>query len=245
MYNFSVRVTLSGSGSLDMHRLSSVLEQRQKVLRENRYLKGLEENILVYLAKQTHLLAFEQGETIIREGKPCQGLYVVETGRVKIYKISVSGREMIINFMGPGDSFNEVPVFDQDDNPANVEAVLDSQLWLIDAQALRKVIADNPQAAHQIIINLSQNLRMLVGMVAELSFYTVTARLARLLRQLPPEELSGATQNRLTQDDLAAMIGTVREVVARSLRELETSGAIRVEQGKIDILDSAKLRDWE
>ena len=228
-----------------MHRLSSELDHRQKVLRENRYLEELEDNILVYLADHTSLLAFVEGETILREGNPGKGLYIVETGRVKIYKISPSGREMIISVMGPGDSFNEVPVFDKKDNPANVGAVMESRLWLIDAQALRKVIAENPLAAQQIIFNLSQNLRMLVGMVAELSFYTVTARLARLLRKLPPEQLSGESNKRLTQDDLASRIGTVREVASRSLKELEMFGAISVDRGKIEIVDESRLIDWE
>jgi CRP/FNR family transcriptional regulator len=107
------------------------------------------------------------------------------------------------------------------------------------------VIAKHPPAAQRIIISLSQNLRMLVGKVAELSFYTVTVRLAKLLQELPEAQLSGSGSERLTQDDLAARIGTVREVVARSLKELETCGAIELQRGKIRILDEAKLVDWE
>jgi CRP/FNR family transcriptional regulator len=86
---------------------------------------------------------------------------------------------------------------------------------------------------------------MLIGKVAELSFYTVTARLARLLRQLSSKQLSGDNSERLTQDDLASRIGTVREVVSRSLKELEKNGAIDVQQGKIEILNREKLIDWE
>lgn len=138
-----------------------------------------------------------------------------------------------------------MPVFDQQENPANVGAVMETKTWLIDALALRTVIADHPEAAQQIIINLSQNLRMLVGKVAELSFYTVTTRLAHLLRALPENQLSGRGTYRLTQDDLAARIGTVREVVARSLKELETTEAIEMERGKIRIIEREKLMIWE
>lgn len=228
-----------------MRRLSSNQETRIDALRGNRYLRGLEERILADLARRTELLFFEADETIFLEGQVCRGLYILESGRVKIYKYSPSGREMIINVLGAGESFNEVPVFDQGDNPVNVGAVLDTRVWLIDARALRRVIADHPRAAQQIIINLSQNLRMLVEKAAELSFYTVTARLARLLRELSPELLAGSGNERITQDDLAARIGTVREVVARSLKELEACGAIQVERGKIKILDRDKLIDWE
>ncbi len=79
-----------------------------------------------------------------------------------------------------------------------------------------------------IVLNLTQNLRMLVGLVEELSFFQVTNRLARLISQLPQDQLVGSTSQRITQDQLAARLGDGREVVARSLRELERSGAIRV-----------------
>jgi len=133
---------------------------------------------------------------------------------------------MIINVFEGGESFNEVLVFNQLENPVNVGAILASRIWLIDALALRTVISDHPEAAQKIIINLSQNLRILVGLAAELSFYTVATRLARLLREIPWDQLSGSGTQRLTQDDLAARIGTVREVVARSLKELERCGQL-------------------
>jgi len=84
-----------------------------------------------------------------------------------------------------------------------------------------------------------------VGLAAELSFFSVTARLANLLRKIPQEHLTGGNSRRLTQDDLAARIGTVREVVARSLKELENHGAIEVNRGKITIVDRDRLIDWE
>jgi CRP-like cAMP-binding protein len=228
-----------------MHRIPSTPEMRIDVLRRNRYLSGLEERILAGLADHTRLQSYEVDECILREGSTCLGLYVIASGRVKIYRNSPAGREMIINVIEDGESFNEVPVFDGLENPANVDAVQDTSLWLIEAQALRDVVKDHPAAAQQIIINLSQNLRMLVGKVAELSFFSVTARLAKFLLQLPVEQLSGRSSERLTQDDLASSIGTVREVVARSLKELENAGAIQVQRGKISILDKEILINWE
>ncbi len=81
-------------------------------------------------------------------------------------------------------------------------------------------------------------------MVEELSFFQVTNRLARLISLLPPDQLVGSTNQRITQDQLAARLGTVREVVARSLRELERSGAIRVHRREILILDPDILQEW-
>ncbi|MCJ7717567.1 MAG: Crp/Fnr family transcriptional regulator [Anaerolineales bacterium] len=228
-----------------MKRVTSPREKRMEELQQNRYLSGLSNTILDCLVQNTHLISFEVEECIIREGQPCQGLYIVEFGRVKIFSVSPSGREMIFNVLEEGESFNEVPVFDQLENPVNVGAVLKTQTWLIDAEALRKIIEDHPEASRQIIINLSQNLRLLVDKIADLSFYKVTVRLSRLLRQLPRSQLSGSGQERLTQDNLASRIGTVREVVARSLKELEKYGAIEVQRGKISIISPEKLIDWD
>ena len=73
----------------------------------------------------------------------------------------------------------------------------------------------------------------------------MTTRLARLISQLPQEQLQGAREQRLTQDELAARLGTVREVVARSLREIERSGAIQVNRGQIKVNDQNRLLEWQ
>ena len=109
---------------------------------------------------------------------------------------------------------------------------------------IRTAIREQPEMAQAVIRNLSDNLRMLVNMVEELSFHQVTNRLARLIAHLPPDQLGGQTNPHITQDQLAARLGTVREVVARSLRELERSGAIRVQRRHIEVIDESVLRDW-
>jgi len=98
--------------------------------------------------------------------------------------------------------------------------------------------------ADAVIQALAQNLRHMIELIEELSFYQVTHRLARLLSQLPAEALDGQGVGRLTQDQLAARLGTVREVVARSLRELERSGAIQVKRRQIQVINKELLEDW-
>ena len=95
-----------------------------------------------------------------------------------------------------------------------------------------------------IVENLTKMMRHLVHLVSELAFYQVTHRLARLISELPDDELNGEANVRVTQDQLAARLGTVREVVARSLKELERSGAIRVENRRIHIKDADVLQQW-
>jgi len=98
--------------------------------------------------------------------------------------------------------------------------------------------------ALSVIHNLYNNLRMLLETVEELSFYQVTNRLARLISQLSVPQLEGVRGERLTQDEIASRLGTVREVVARSLRDLERRGAIEVNRGQINIIDQIRLLEW-
>jgi CRP/FNR family transcriptional regulator len=99
----------------------------------------------------------------------------------------------------------------------------------------------HPEFALKVLSNFGKNLRGLVRMVSEMAFYQVTNRLARLISELPVEDEAHPP---LTQEQLAAQLGTVREVVARSLKELERSGAIRVEDRRIRIADQKALSQW-
>ncbi|HBX69519.1 MAG TPA: hypothetical protein DEH25_09100 [Chloroflexi bacterium] len=228
-----------------MNRLSAKLPEKLKVLQDCRYFRGASESILLELASGTHLNRYETGEIIFREGEPCGGLHIVQNGNVKLYKISPNGREMIMRTFGDGDSFNEVPVFDGSSNPISVAALSQSKIWIVSCEVICQAMQKHPEMSQAIILNLSKNLRMLIGLVEELSFFQITNRLARLIYQLPDEQLLGDDHNRrLTQDELAARLGTVREVVARALKELERSGAIKIVHRQIQVTNESVLKDW-
>jgi CRP/FNR family transcriptional regulator len=169
---------------------------------------------------------------------------MIRTGSVKLFKVSPHGRELVVKVLEEGATFNEVPVFDNGTNPINVAALEDCEIWIIEAGLLQDCLYRYPEMAQSVILNLSQNLRNLLKIVEELSFFQVTNRLARLISQLPSEQLIGDREERLTQDELAARLGTVREVVARALRELERSGAIQVQRRQIRVADEKILREW-
>ena len=224
-----------------MQKLNASLEEKLDVLRANSYFSTLSDKVLQSLAQGTNLRSYERGEAICWQGDVCTALYIISRGSVKLFKLSPKGRELIIRVFGEGATFNEVPIFDEGANPVNVAALEDSHIWIVDAEVIRSGIRQYPEMAQAVILNLSHNLRMLVSVVEELSFYQVTNRLARLISRLPAEQLE---EQHLTQDQLAARLGTVREVVARSLRDLERSGAIRVERRQIQVLNEHLLRDW-
>lgn len=227
-----------------MNRLPTTHQQRLQAIQQCEYFSAAPPPILAELAEQTLLYAYSAGEMLFLEGDECAGLYMLKQGRVRLFKISPQGREMVINILESGATFNEVPVFDNGGNPVNAAAMVNSQIWVINAQAIREALAHNPNIAQSIILKLTQNLRMLVGKVEELSFYQVTNRLARLLVRLPEQQLHGSRQHRLTHDQIASRLGTVREVVARSLRELEASGAISLSREGIFIANRDTLLEW-
>jgi CRP/FNR family transcriptional regulator len=149
----------------------------------------------------------------------------------------------VLLIAGPGDTFNEVPVFDGGPNPASVEALEPTVLLLLPRSALLAMVETQPKLGRAFMRTFAVRLRQLVGLVEELSFKTVTGRVARiLLEQLPSSTGEPSDQShRLTQREIAAMAGTAREVAGRALKALEHQGAIRIERGRIVIIDRERL----
>lgn len=227
-----------------MNKIAAGQNQKITALRSCVYFSSLSEEALAGLCPNVSLLHFEPGEVICWQGEPCAGLYLIRTGSVKLFKLSPKGRELILRVIEEDTAFNEVPVFDGGPNVVNVAALEDCEIWRIDTFAFHRLMNENPELAQAVILALSSNLRKMVSMVEELSFHQVTNRLARLIVQLSAVQLEGQTNPRLTQDQMAARLGTVREVVARSLRELERSGAIRVQRRQIRVLNPDMLAAW-
>jgi len=200
----------------------------------------LSEEMLQEITGHMQLRGYERGEILFWEGDPCAGLHIIEEGSVKLYRISPQGRQYIIRVLQEGETCNEVPAFDGGTNPVNVETLEKSTVWMIDDETLRALVRAHPDFALKVLSNFGKNLRGLVRMVSEMAFYQVTNRLARLISELPAD----AARPQWTQEQLAAQLGTVREVVARSLKELERSGAIRIEDRRIHVADPATLSQW-
>jgi CRP/FNR family cyclic AMP-dependent transcriptional regulator len=223
-----------------MKLLEANLGVKLNTLRRNPYFDDLPEDMLKEIAEHMQLRSFERGEVLFWEDDPCAGLHIIEQGSLKLYRLSSQGRQYIIRVLQEGDTCNEVPAFDGGANPVNVETLEKSKVWMIDADMLRALVKSHPDFALKVLSNFGKNLRGLVRMVSEMAFYQVTNRLARLISELPTEE----PRPHWTQEQLAAQLGTVREVVARSLKELERSGAIRIEDRRIYIADDSVLRQW-
>jgi CRP/FNR family transcriptional regulator len=198
--------------------------------------------MLVRMATQH---TYERGQVVFFEGEPCTGLCIVQSGRVKVFKVSLEGREQILHVLGPGRTFNDVAVFDGGPNPASVRALEQTTLWIVDRVSMIALVHRYPILAMAVVERLAAMARHLVSLVETLSFFDVTERLARLLlsRDQEGDGLLGSDSRRwMTQEEMAAHLGTVREMVGRSLHSLEEEGLIKIDRHSILIQDVEGLR---
>lgn len=189
----------------------------------------------------------DRGELILLEDEPTQTVYFVVTGVVKAFKTSAEGKEQILCILRPGDSFNDVSVFDGGPNPVSAIAMSRVRLYGISKTDMETLLREHPGIALNIIKVLAGKVRHFVSLVEDLSFRHVTGRVAKLLLEYATngsEEGKGKSPRpRLTQQDMAAMVGTAREVVGRSLKALEEEGAIRMDRHRIAIVNREVLEE--
>lgn len=207
---------------------------------------GLTDAELAFLAQRTVSRRFGAGETVFAEGEPCTGLYVVESGHVRIFKSSAGGREHVLAIEGPGSSVAELPVFDGGNYPASVSAVDDATLLFVSKQDFQALCLEHPRVALKVLRVVGARLRRLVGIIEELSFTTVRHRLAAFLVRLA--KTSGARSASGLQvtlpgnnQELASQIGTVRELISRNLSRFQAEGMIRIDGRDVTIVDLKAL----
>ncbi len=207
---------------------------------------GLTDNELRFLAQRAILRQYSAGETVFSEGEPCSGLYVVESGQVRIFKSSASGREQVLSIDGPGSSIAELPVFDGGSYPASVAAISDATLLFVSKQDFQALCLAHPQVALKVLRVVGARLRRLVGIIEELSFTTVRHRLASFLVRLAQKEGKGTAEGveitvPVSNQELASQIGTVRELVSRNLSRLQAEGMIKIDGRSVVICDLKSL----
>ncbi len=189
----------------------------------------------------------QRGDLLFGEGDPCKGLYLVVSGKIRIFKLSAAGREQVLAIEGPGSSFAELPVFDGGSYPAAASASEDSELLFISRNDFQNFCREHPDVGLKVIAVVGSRLRRLVGIIEELSFTTVRQRLIALILQLV--ETNGTASKdgirlELTKShqDFAAELGTVREIVSRNLRRLDAEGFLDVNGRTIIVKDLEGLK---
>jgi len=219
------------------------------VLRQSPYFTALDDAALAAIAREVRPREAQAGEHILTEGEPCHGLYFVLRGQVRLVKTAADGREHVLRVLGPGATFNDIAVFDGGPNSDSAVAVGPTRIGYVPTATMQRLIERHPQIARDALKLLSQRQRSLGHVVEDLALRDVTARVARLLLGCIGThgdiiEKAGFACARITHQEIATMVGSVREVVQRALKELERDGAIALERSHIDIIDPAKLARW-
>ncbi len=183
----------------------------------------------------------EKGEIILLEGEPVEDLYFVASGVVKVFKTSAEGKEQILKIARPGESFTDVAIFDDGPNPTSAQAMTPVVLYGIRKNELKTILQSHSEIALNVIKVLAGQVRHYISLVEELSFKHVSGRLAKILLDYAGDKTT--PRPRLTQQEMAAMAGTAREMISRSLKALEEDGMIRLDRQRIVITDSKALKE--
>jgi CRP/FNR family transcriptional regulator len=202
---------------------------------------GLSDAALDRIARVSHVRTYTPGEIVIFEDDPCEAVYFVASGQVRVYRLSPGGREQVLAQLGPGQTFNTVPPFKPVSvNHASVEALTPTKVYVISCDDFRQLVGECRELAFAILEDFARRLDHLTGLVEDLSLRTVRGRLARFL--LDHADLGGVTRQ-WTQEEIAAHLGTVRDMVGRTLRSFADAGLVQVERQRILLLDRAGLED--
>jgi CRP/FNR family transcriptional regulator len=198
------------------------------------FFDGLSTEDLAALGSAMFQRSYPAGQIVLLEGAASSVLYVVQAGRLKLYKTSTRGREQVLRLLRPGDMFNEVAVFDEGPNPASAQTIEACTLYLLRRRDLLRFVSERQGIALAITRLFARRLREAMTLVEDLAFRDVTSRLAKILLE--------GRDPRLTHELLAAMAGSRREVVGRALKAMSTAGAVRMERGRIHVIDRSALK---
>ncbi len=187
---------------------------------------------------------YNRGDTVFSEGEKSKGFYIVETGSVKIYKLSLDGKEQILHIFGPGEPFGEVPVFTGKPFPANAMVLKTSNLLFLPRNDVIELISGDPSLALNMLAVLSMRLRQFTVQIENLSLKEVPGRLAAHLIWLAREK-NNAEKVRLdiSKGQLASLLGTIPETLSRILTKMTARDLIRVRGKEIEIHDFEGLKD--
>ena len=221
--------------------------RRAAALKKVPLFADLSEKELGFLADRAVPHRFKTGELIFSEGEPCEGMYVVESGALKVFKTSAGGREQVLTIEGVGGTVAELPVFDDGPYPASAAAMSEASLLFVSKQDFHALCAEHPEVALKVLKVIGSRLRRLVGIIEELSFTTVRHRLAALLFRLAKRRGTRTDRGveialQSSNQELAAHIGTVRELVSRNLSRFQAEGLIKLDGKTVIIPNLAALQ---
>lgn len=203
---------------------------------------GVGQNVLKRLDQVAHSHSYQAGATIFNEGARCAGFHIVVDGLVRIYRISPEGRLHTLSLLRPVTSFNEVAAVDGGSNPYNAVAVTQATIVAISHEMLMELLSTERDLLQNYVQALAHTNREYIERLEDMTFRTIPSRLAKLfLHEATYADHISEAPTKLTQEDIASVLGTTREVVGRALRGLLNAGLLRKEGRKVFIADRKGL----
>lgn len=205
---------------------------------------GLPPADLEAIAAFVVLKPLAKGALLFREGEPSEGFYVVQRGAVSVHRVSPAGKEQVIHVFRAGESFAEATLATGTGYPADARAVEASAVLLVPRAPMLALLGRRPDLALRMLGAMSQHLRVIVGLLDDLTLKDVETRLLNWLVKRCPAGAAGEARVELrsTKRTLAAELGTTSETLSRTFARLRAAGLIRVETAAVLVRDAAVLR---
>lgn len=207
------------------------------------YFAGIDREGLRHILHVAHRHSYQAGATIFVEGGECAGFHVVAEGLVRIYRVNSEGRLHTLSLLRPLSTFNEVAAVDGGPNPYNAVAVTAAEVMTISHDHLMALMSGEPALLSNYVQSLARVNRDYIERLEDMTFRTIPSRLAKLFlheRNTYAGQISEAPTG-LTQEDIASILGTTREVVGRALRGLLNAGLLVRKGRHVYIADRAGL----
>lgn len=232
----SVRYQVSGK----QMRGRMVTSDELYALSDSSLFRELDLQVRLTMARRMSAHHYSAGEIIVMTGEPCRVVYLIAKGQVRIQHLSPEGREYVLHTIGSGQSFNLEAAIDGGYTLATASALTDTDVYGIPVDVFRQVLNEHPRVALALLEHLAQRVRRLCYTVENLAFHTVRTRLARCLLSLA--DGASPVARYMSQAELAVHIGTVRDVVGRTLCSFAQEGLVRRERGRVVITDRDGLQ---
>ncbi len=218
-----------------------------KILKKSLLFSGLNDEHLADVAAIAAKKTFAKGESLFTEGEKADGFYLLASGAVKLCKISPDGKEKVLHFVHPMETFAEAAFFGDGAYPAEAKALEKGEALFFPKDAFMGLLERNPRFSLNLIVSLSLLLRRFARQIEELSFAEVPSRLAAYLIELAARKstsFQGKTylDLEMKKGELASHIGTVSETLSRTLKKLKEDGMIDVDGSRVIILDFDRLK---
>lgn len=217
------------------------------IVKKSLLFSGLDETHLTEVASIAQSRPLTKGETLFSEGEVAQGFYLLASGSLKLCKTSPDGKEKVLHFVYPGETFAEAAFFGDGRYPAEARSLENGAVVFFPKEAFMGLLERNPRFGLNLIVSLSLLLRRFARQIEELTFAEVPARIAGYLIELA-ERKSTSFQGKTYLDlemkkgEMASRLGTVSETLSRSFRKMKEEGILEVEGSRVTILDMDRLK---